>query len=111
MKETAVTVWEHRGADSLRSVQRSDVLFLDNSQPPPLDQSCLHMGICRAGGSSRVGPIAQRSRTSPLECRLAGLAILLLLRGLGLRRCLNRAALSDTELARQQRLNSMSSLA
>ena len=78
-----MTVWNTRGTDSLRSSQRSDVLFLDNSQPPPLDQSCLLLGICRAGGSSRVGPIAQRSRTSPLECRLARLAILLLLRGSG----------------------------
>ena len=88
LMETAVTFWEHCGADSLRRVQRSDVLFLDDSQLAPLDQSCLHVGICGAGGSSRVGPIAHRSRTSPLECRLARLAILLLLRGLRLWRCL-----------------------
>ena len=45
------------------------------------------------------------------EIAHVAVATLLLLRGLGLWRCLNRAALSDTELARQQRLNSMSSLA
>ena len=64
-----------RGTDSLRSGQRFDVLFLDNFQPPPLDQSCLHMGTCRAGGPSRVGPIAQRSRMLPEDWRLARLAI------------------------------------
>ena len=64
-----------RGTDSLRSGQRFDVLFLDNFQPPPLNQSCLHMGTCRAGGPSRVSPIAQRSRMFPVDWRLARLAI------------------------------------